>query len=115
LLGVFALAILAIYGIARRRRTVWAPVAVRILAAGGLVLPAWTILVWYRELSRALEWVGRFDIRLHAPVATESVTDAFLVNSMALLTLGFVLMVAGIFLAHRLDAVVAPDEEDLER
>lgn len=115
MLGVFAVAILAVYGVARRRHTSWAPVTVRILAAGGLVLPAWTILVWYRELSRALEWADRLNVRLHAPTATESTTHAFLASSMALLTLGFILMVGGIFLAHRLDGIVAPDEEDRGR
>lgn len=99
LIGLIALAILAIWALARRRGLGWAPTAVRILASAGLVVPGWTILTWYGELSRAREWADR----LNAPASTEPIAREFLVNSAAILTLGFALLVVGISVAHLLD------------
>lgn len=105
LIGAIALGILGVWALARRRGFEWAPTVVRILAAAGLVVPGWTILTWYGELSRAREWADR----LNAPASTEPISRAFLVNSAAILTLGFALLVVGIYVAHLLDDTTNTD------
>lgn len=97
-LGIDALAILALYAVASRARrpTRREALALRILAVLGLVVPVWTVLGWYRELDRAREWARDL------PVHTEPILERFLTQSVALVTLGFLLLIAGIHLARRL-------------
>jgi len=73
----------------------WAPLALRILAVIGLVLPGWAIFDWYRDLQRARE------ITRSIPIDTASIAERFAVNAAALLSLGFFILVAGIYLARR--------------
>lgn len=100
-LGGIALAILAVYSIAARRvrhggsAQPWAPLALRILAVMALVLPGWAIFDWYRDLQRARE------ITRAIPIDTAPVAERFVVNGVALLSLGFLILVAGIYLARR--------------
>ncbi|HUP19743.1 MAG TPA: hypothetical protein VM778_07290 [Gemmatimonadota bacterium] len=97
-LGVDALAILAVYAVASRSRgsARWGGMTLRLLAVMGLVVPVWTVLGWYRELQEAREWSRDL------PVRTAPVFEAFATNSVALVTLGFLVLIAGIFLARRL-------------
>ena len=107
-LGIDALAILAVYAAAARghRSAQWGGMALRILAVLGLVVPAWTVLSWYRDLQAAREWARDL------PVRTAPIIDAFATNSVALITLGFLVLVAGIYLARRLpDARPTGDPE----
>ena len=97
-LWVVALDALAIFGLylAVRGRTpgAWAPVVLRVLAVLGLVLPGWAIAGWYRELARARE------VTRSIPVDTGPIAERFLLNSVALLSFGFLVLVAGIYLAR---------------
>ena len=105
LILVIGVAILVLRFWAGRRRIRWAPTVVRLLAVAGLVLPGWTILTWYADLSRAREWADR----LNVPASADSISREFLVNSAVLLTLGFALLVVGIYVAHRLDKITDTD------
>lgn len=99
MLGGLALLILAVYQLdrhlGREGRAGWAPVVLRVLAALGLIIPGWTIRSWYQELTRAREWSQRL------PIETQPIADQYFVNSAALLTLGFFVLVGGIYLARR--------------
>ncbi|MFN2383463.1 MAG: hypothetical protein ABR559_04270 [Gemmatimonadota bacterium] len=95
MLGGLALLILAVYNLGRDGRAGWAPVVLRVLAVLGLIIPGWTIRLWYQELARAREWSQQL------PIETQPIADRFLVNSTALLTLGFFILVGGIYLARR--------------
>lgn len=97
LLGLDALAILVVWFVARRADAApWGGVTLRILAALGLVVPGWTVFGWYRDLSRAREWAR------DVPIRTEPIVEGFVVNSVTLISLGFVVLVGGIYLARRL-------------
>jgi len=90
-----ALVILAVY-LAVRGRTAgaWAPVVLRLLAILGLVLPGWAIIGWYRDLQQARE------ITRSIAVDTAPIAERFVVNSAALLSFGFLVLIAGIYLAR---------------
>jgi hypothetical protein len=90
-----AAAILVVYAIASRRRVKGAGLALRILAIAALVIPARTLYVWYRDLSRAQEVAARMAIE------AEPIVERAAVNGAALLCLGFLVMVGGIWLARR--------------
>ena len=100
-LSLLALLMLGVYALAaaRRRRgaaaTPWAPIVLRVLAVLGLVLPGWAIIGWYAELTRARE------LTRSIPIDTAPIAQQFVVNSAALLSVGFLLLVAGIYLARR--------------
>ncbi len=102
-LGVDALAILAVYAVASRHpgSVSWAPLALRILASLGLIVPVWAVLGWYRELDSAREWARNL------PVHTGPVLETFALNSVALVSLGFLVLVSGIYLARRLPGAAA--------
>lgn len=99
-LGGLALTMLFTYWAGRRWRLPRAPLVLRILAVLGLVLPGWRILAWYRQLRRVREWADDL------PLTRDVVAETFLTNSVALLTLGFLVMVAGIYLARRVPASI---------
>ena len=61
----------------------------------GTVIPAWIVVSWYRDLARAREVATRMAI--HA----EPVVERAVVNGAALLCLGFLVMIGGIWLARR--------------
>jgi hypothetical protein len=94
-LAAVAAGILITYAIASRRRLPGAAVALRVLSIAGLVIPAWTLVAWYRDLSRAREVATRMAIH------TEPIMERVVVNGAALLCLGFLVMVGGIWLARR--------------
>ena len=99
-LSLLALAMLAVYAIAARARrggsrATWAPLVLRVLAVLGLVLPGWAIFGWYEELARARE------LTRSIPIETAPIAQQFVVNSLALLSFGFLLLVSGIYLARR--------------
>lgn len=94
-LAVVAAGILIVYAIGSRRRLPGAAVALRVLSIAGLVIPAWTLVAWYRDLSRAREVATRMAIQ------TEPIMERAVVNGVALLCLGFLVMVSGIWLARR--------------
>lgn len=99
-LAVVALAILVVHAAAARlarggASPPWAPLVLRILAVLGLVIPGWAIFGWYRDLRRARE------ITRSIPIDTAQIAERFVVNSVALLSLGFFILVAGIYLARR--------------
>lgn len=94
-LAVVAACILIVYAIGSRRRLPGAAVALRVLSIAGLVIPAWTLVAWYRDLSRAREVATRMAIQ------TEPIMERAVVNGVALLCLGFLVMVSGIWLARR--------------
>jgi hypothetical protein len=94
-LAAVAAAILILYAIGSRRRIPGAGVALRVLSVAALVLPAWTLVAWYRDLSMAREAATRMAIR------AEPVMERVAVNGVALLCLGFLVMICGIWLARR--------------
>ena len=99
-LSLLALVMLGVYAFAARRRrsgaaTPWAPTVLRVLAVLGLVLPGWAIFGWYGELARARE------LTRSIPIDTAPIAQQFVVNSAALLSVGFLLLVSGIYLARR--------------
>jgi hypothetical protein len=94
-LAAVAACILIVYAIASRRRLRGAAIALRILSVAALVIPAWTLVAWYRDLSQAREVAARMAIQ------TEPIAERVAVNGAALLCLGFLVMVGGIFLARR--------------
>lgn len=97
-LGLDALAILTVYAVASRARrpVLREALALRILAALGMIVPVWAVLGWYRELDQARDWARDL------PVRTQPILESFLVQSVALVTLGFLVLIAGIYLARRL-------------
>jgi len=94
-LAVVAAGILIVYAVGSRRRLPGAAVALRLLSVAGLVIPAWTLLTWYRDLSKAREAATRMAIQ------AEPIVERVAVNGMALVCLGFLVMVGGIWLARR--------------
>lgn len=95
-LAVVAAAILVVYAVARRRSLPGAAVALRVLAVAGLVIPAWTLVAWYRELAKAREVATRLAVQ------ADPVAERVILNGAALLCLGFFVLVSGIWLARRL-------------
>lgn len=91
-----AAALVLLYQWGRRDGVGWVPLGMRVVAVLGLILPVWTVLDWYRELSRVEEWSRAL------PVDSAAIADRFLTNSMALMFLGFLVMVGGIYLARRI-------------
>lgn len=105
LLALDALAILAVWLVARVGRAGrWGGIVLRILAVLGLVIPGFTIFGWYRDLAEAREWAR--DLAIH----TEPVIERFGVNSVSLMTLGFLVLVAGIYLARRIPQSPRPSD-----
>ena len=94
-LTAVAVALLVVYAIGSRRRLPGTALALRVLAIAALVIPAWTIVSWYRDLARAREVATRMAIQ------TEPIVDRAVVNGAALLCLGFLVMIGGIWLARR--------------
>ena len=90
-----AVAILAVYAVAARRRLAGAGHVLRVLSIAALVIPAWTLFDWYQDLSRAREVAARMAIE------AEPIVERATVNGAALLCLGFFVMVCGIWLARR--------------
>ena len=95
-IAVIAAAIALLYAVASRRALPGAGIALRVLAVAALVVPAWTLVSWYRDLSLAREAATRMAIR------TEAVMGAVAVNAAVLLCLGFLVMIGGIWLARRI-------------
>lgn len=95
-LAAVAAAILVLYAVASRWRVPGAAVALRLLSVAALVLPAWTLVTWYRDLSMAREAATRMAIR------AEPVMERVAVNGVALVCLGFLVMIGGIWLARRI-------------
>ncbi len=94
--ALVALLIAAVYLAARARRpAAWAALVLRLLAVIGIVLPGWAIAGWYRDLQRARE------LTRSIPVDTAPIAERFVLNSVALLSFGFLVLVAGIYLARR--------------
>jgi hypothetical protein len=91
-----AAAILVVYAIAVRRRPAGAALVLRVRSIAALVIPAWTLLAWYRDLSRAREVAARMAIQ------AEPIVERAAVNGAALVCLGFLVMVGGIWLARRI-------------
>ncbi|MBW3660726.1 MAG: hypothetical protein KY397_03730 [Gemmatimonadetes bacterium] len=105
LLALDALAILAVWVVARAGRAErWGGVVLRVLAALGLVIPGFTVFDWYRDLAEAREWAREL------PIRTESIMERFAVSSVALVSLGFLILVAGIYLARRLPESRSPSD-----
>ena len=95
-LAAVAATILAVYAVGSRGRFPGAATLLRVLAVIGLVIPAWTLVAWYQELSRAREVATGMAIR------AEPIVERVVVNGAALLCLGFLVLVGGIWLARRL-------------
>jgi hypothetical protein len=95
LAGVAA-AILAVYALGARRRLPGAAHVLRILSIAALVIPAWALFDWYQDLSRARDVAARMSIR------AEPILERAAVNGGALLCLGFLVMIGGIWLARRI-------------
>ena len=94
-LAAVAAAMLVVYALGARGRLPGAALALRVLAVAGLVIPAWTLVVWYQDLSAAREVATRMAIR------AEPIVERAVVNGIALLCLGFFVLVSGIWLARR--------------
>lgn len=94
-LAGIAAAILLVYAVASRRRLAGAGLVLRVLSIAALVIPAWALFGWYRDLSRAREVAARMAIE------AEPIVERAAVNGAALLCLGFFVMVGGIWLARR--------------
>lgn len=99
-MALLALTIVVVYVVATalaRRGAVpaWPALVLRVLAVLGLVLPGWAIFDWYRYLQRARE------LTRPLPVETGPIAERFVINSAALLSLGFLILVGGIYLARR--------------
>ena len=62
-LAAVAAAILGVYALGARARLPGAATLLRLLAVAGLVIPAWTLVAWYQELSQAREVATRMAIR----------------------------------------------------
>ena len=94
-LAAVTAALLVVYAIGSRRRLPGTALALRILSVTALVIPAWALVSWYRDLARAREVATRMAIQ------AEPVVERAVVNGAALLCLGFLVMVGGIWLARR--------------
>jgi hypothetical protein len=96
-LGLAIVILFAVATLARRRGTAtsWAPTLLRVLAVLGLVLPVWAIIGWYHDLSRARE------LTRGMPISTQVIAERFVINAAALTSVGFLLLVTGIYLARR--------------
>lgn len=95
-LAAVALAILVAYALGSRGRLPGAAAILRLLSVAGLVIPAWTLVDWYQELSRARSLADRIAIQ------ADPVVERVVLNGAALLCLGFFVMISGIWLARRL-------------
>lgn len=95
-LAVVAATILIVYAIGSRRHLPGAAIALRVLSIAGLVIPAWTLVAWYRDLSRA------GDVATRMAIETEPIMERVAVNGAGLLGLGFLVMIGGIWLARRM-------------
>lgn len=96
---MIALAILLVWLVGRAGRAPRASrIVLRVLAVLGLVVPGWTVFGWYRDLAEAREWASDL------PIRTEPILREFVLQGVALLSLGFLVLVAGIYLARRLPA-----------
>lgn len=97
LLALVALAILVVWLVARAGRADrWGAIVLRVLAVLGLIVPGFTVFDWYRDLAEARDWAREL------PVHAEPVVERFAINSVTLMTLGFLILIAGIYLARRL-------------
>lgn len=96
IMGGLALAILVVYALGRNRKSVWPAILLRIFAAAGIIVPGMTILSWYQQLNQAREW--SHDLPIH----TEPIVELFIIDSAALLSVGFFVLISGIYLARRL-------------
>lgn len=106
LLALDALAILVVWLVARAGRADrWGAIALRVLAVLGLIIPGFTVFDWYRDLAEARDWAREL------PIHTEPVIERFAINSVALMTLGFLILIAGIYLARRLPEGSHPSGE----
>ena len=99
-MALLALTIVVVYVVAtalsqRGAVPAWPALVLRVLAVLGLVLPGWAIFDWYRDLQRARE------LTRPLPVETGPIAERFVINSAALLSLGFLILVGGIYLARR--------------
>ena len=94
-LAGIAVAILAVYAVAARRRIAGAGLVLRILSIAALVIPAWALYEWYQDLARARDVAARMAIQ------AEPILERAAVNGAALVCLGFLVMVCGIWLARR--------------
>jgi hypothetical protein len=94
LAGVAA-AILVVYALAARQRIPGAGLVLRVLSIAALVIPAWALFDWYQDLSRARDIAARMSIQ------AEPIVERAAVNGAALVCLGFLVMVGGIWLARR--------------
>ena len=96
LLVTIGLSMGGVYAIGRHVRGAWPAHLLRVLAVTGFVLPGWTILRWYEGLVRVR------DATQGLPVDPQPAMQRFLASSAALLSVGFGLLVVGIYLARRL-------------
>lgn len=94
-LVAIAAAILVVYAIGARWRPAGGGLVLRLLSIAALVVPAWTLFRWYQDLSRAREVATRMAIE------ADPIVERAAVNGAALLILGFLVMVGGIWLARR--------------
>lgn len=96
IMGLLALAILAVYALGRGRESIGPATLLRIFAVAGIIVPGMTILGWYRQILRAREWAREL------PIRPDSIVERFMTSSAALLSAGFLILVGGIYLARRL-------------
>ncbi len=94
LAGVAAV-ILVVYAIGAKRRLAGAGLVLRVLSIAALVIPAWALYRWYQDLSKAREVAARMSIQ------AEPIVERAAINGAALVCLGFLVMVGGIWLARR--------------
>lgn len=107
LLALDALAILVVWLVARAGRADrWGAIALRVLAVFGLIVPGFTVFDWYRDLAEARDWAREL------PIHAEPVIERFAINSVALMTVGFLILIAGIYLARRLPGGSHPSDEE---
>lgn len=105
LLALDAALILVVWLVARFRGPgAWAAITLRVLAVVGLVIPGFTVFDWYRDLDHAREWAREL------PLHGEPIVERFAVSSVTLITLGFFVLVAGVYLARRLPARRTPSD-----
>ena len=93
-LAALTAAILIVYAM-RRQAPRAAPSVLRVLALAGLIVPAWNVLRWYRDFAPARAWAVRMQID------TDGIVEQIVVNSVAFLSLGFLVLIGGIYLARR--------------
>lgn len=88
----------------------WAPIVIRVLAVLSLVMPALQIVSWAQGLSEARELAGNLSGR--PPGDGGPVLDRLMANATALLSLGFIVMISGIYLARRLPEAPPTGQEN---